>query len=258
MSAKGRGFSCAVPTRESENTVSELPESFTAWAKENKERIDAARERGTLPYFIKDNEDHVSRVFAPKRKTPLEIAEERHAKRTKEQAEEIKLRFWDRELSRKQPALAEEERNAITRNRLEIERILGIKKGKTMSIEEADRQSANPKFYEGKPLRINCATCTPAYMLRLWGFDVTAKGNVEGSPVRDVSRGKYMDLFKTTEGESIELASTRQWAKSKGYKAMPPKRYKEFYEEACKEEGVYYTVVEVERQRIRSRHNSSA
>ena len=80
------------PTEGSENAVDDLPDEFKAWLQENKGRIDAAA-RGSLPYFIKDNESLVGSVFAPKKKTLLEIAEERHAKRTKEEEDAIRERW---------------------------------------------------------------------------------------------------------------------------------------------------------------------
>ena len=73
-----------------------------------------------------------------------------------------------------------------------------------MSVEDADKQSANPNFvpeyiidpkgrytdghntlsknpnYDAKrdyANHINCQTCAPAYVLRLLGFNVTAKSN---------------------------------------------------------------------------------
>ena len=38
------------------NAVTEMPENFVKWVGENADRISEARQRGTLPYFIKDNE----------------------------------------------------------------------------------------------------------------------------------------------------------------------------------------------------------
>ena len=35
--------------------VSESPDNFKEWLESNKERISAADQRGTLPYFLKDN-----------------------------------------------------------------------------------------------------------------------------------------------------------------------------------------------------------
>ena len=89
----GRILNGEEPTEGSENEVNELPDEFKSWLQENKGRIDAAAARGSLPYFIKDNESLVGSVFAPKKKTLLEIAEERHAKRTKEEEDAIRERW---------------------------------------------------------------------------------------------------------------------------------------------------------------------
>ena len=89
----GRILNGEEPTGGSENEVNELPDEFKSWLQENKGRIDAATARGSLPYFIKDNESLVGSVFAPKKKTLLEIAEERHAKRTKEEEDAIRERW---------------------------------------------------------------------------------------------------------------------------------------------------------------------
>lgn len=81
------------PTEGSENAVDELPDEFKAWAKENEPRLEAAKARGTLPYFVRDNDALIDGAFAPKKKTLLEIAEERHAKRTKEEEDAIRERW---------------------------------------------------------------------------------------------------------------------------------------------------------------------
>ena len=81
------------PTEGSENAVDELPDEFKAWAKENEPRLEAAKARGTLPYFVRDNDALIGGAFAPKKKTLLEIAEERHAKRTKEEEDAIRQRW---------------------------------------------------------------------------------------------------------------------------------------------------------------------
>lgn len=44
------------PSEISMNEVTAPPENFTNWLEENAQRIDEARKRGTLPYFIRDNE----------------------------------------------------------------------------------------------------------------------------------------------------------------------------------------------------------
>lgn len=51
----------------SENEVSSLPSSFNEWIKQNEDRIANARDRGTLPYFFRDNEQMMARsVLDPK------------------------------------------------------------------------------------------------------------------------------------------------------------------------------------------------
>lgn len=43
----------------SPNMITEPPENFTKWCSENSERIDEARSRGTLPYWVMDNREFV-------------------------------------------------------------------------------------------------------------------------------------------------------------------------------------------------------
>jgi GNAT superfamily N-acetyltransferase len=47
---------------ESVNSVKDVPEGFTKWVEKNAGRIQAAEKRGTLPYFIKDNNDFVKDI----------------------------------------------------------------------------------------------------------------------------------------------------------------------------------------------------
>lgn len=65
------------PLRGSVNEVSGMPERFTRWIEDNADKIDNARARGTLPYFIRDNED----IINPKPLTPQDIARARHEAR---------------------------------------------------------------------------------------------------------------------------------------------------------------------------------
>ena len=43
------------PTTTSKNTVEDVPKGFSQWIEDNQERINRASERGTLPYFLRDN-----------------------------------------------------------------------------------------------------------------------------------------------------------------------------------------------------------
>lgn len=77
-------------TVQCEDEVKELPTQFTGWMDENKSRITDATQKGTLPYFIKDN----GTVINPP--TAKAIAKKRHEARTPEQAEAIKKAWWER------------------------------------------------------------------------------------------------------------------------------------------------------------------
>lgn len=83
----------------SPNEITSMPPNFKDWAVENKERIEKAQKRGTLPYFIKDNKKTVERIINPP--TALQRAKERHAARTPEQVEAIRKQWNDRKATRK-------------------------------------------------------------------------------------------------------------------------------------------------------------
>ena len=84
--------------------ITEPPEQFKQWLADNGDRLAGAASRGTTPYFITNNAKYTDPSWKPskatpaplpKPKTPLQIADERHAKRTPEQAEAIQER-WTR------------------------------------------------------------------------------------------------------------------------------------------------------------------
>lgn len=142
--------------------------------------------------------------------------------------------------------LTDAEKDAKARNNYEIETALGITTGKPMTVEQADRQSANPHYSRSdEQYSINCATCAPTYALRLMGFNVTAKGRVAGSgSLNDyVAYGRSFDMWKNVDGSATTPTITYDWMLSKGYKTMTAKRYREYFEESCPEEGVYVLTI---------------
>lgn len=133
-----------------------------------------------------------------------------------------------------------------------------------MTIEQADKQSANPKHklpyikdQNGKLVKnpnynrsdkqysINFATCAACYVLRLRGFDLTAKGNVENSKLlnEQLSRGKSFDVWKNIDGSPCSPNTYMNFMNQYGYKRMTPLRYKKFFEESCTEDGVYIVTI---------------
>ena len=180
--------------------------------------------------------------------------------------------------------------SSLEKNNIDLEKALGIKKGRPMTIAEADRQNANPLYEEefildengnyfencGKkyPIcwaffapknwlntkqrysrspnykveyHINCATCAIAYALRLRGFNVSAKGNVKGSLNRELSESgtKYFDVWKNADGTRVQPAMLASWARDRGKEGdyMSSDDYKTYFEETCKEKGVYIVTV---------------
>lgn len=48
-----------------DQSLQEYPQEFHTWVKENEERMEAAKAKGTLPYFIKDNKAAVEDILNP-------------------------------------------------------------------------------------------------------------------------------------------------------------------------------------------------
>lgn len=127
--------------------VTDVPDNFKEWIKDNEERIKAAEERGKIPYFLKDNRQAVEMILNPKeepiaepKKTALEIATERHSARTHEDVERIQTAWNER---RKQ---IESQTMSVDDSDLrEIADALGIPQGDTMSFEETNELRGNPK-----------------------------------------------------------------------------------------------------------------
>ncbi len=196
----------------------------------------ARREREETETALKSAENAKKEV--ERKLEILRAANARHAARTVSDSEKIrKFRKWRTEMPKD---LREKEKTAMAENWLEIEKKLGIAKGNPMSVEEADKQSANPNYSKGKEYRINCQTCAPAYVLRLHGFDITAKGNIPGSMSEFLSRGdRTFSLWKNFDGSDPTISLLSDFMAQKGYLKMSPARYVEFFEESCRETGIY-------------------
>ena len=140
--------------------------------------------------------------------------------------------------------ISREDRYAIAENRYNIEQILGVKQGKPMTIEEADKQSANPNYGKSKGFQINCSACTSCYTLREWGFNIVAGENTETSKIHEFSREKntklWYTLWRNPDGTPVSFESAKKWAAQKYYReTLSTKMYREFYEEKTKDPGTY-------------------
>lgn len=157
-------------------------------------------------------------------------------------------------------------------NMKNIEKSLGIKKGRPMTYEEADRQSANPRhvneyiadassrikikgtnihvrknpLYDAakhEQYGINCQTCAPAYALREWGFNIYAKGNTKafGDLSNYLSKGNnWLETWTEKDGSAVSITSFKDYLKAHpSWKHMTQQRYLQYFDEVCKEEGTY-------------------
>lgn len=66
--------------------ITEMPDKFKSWFEQNKDKIEASIERGTQPYFIRDNKSIIDNLFNPKKRTP-------------EQEQKL-IDFWDEKKKR--------------------------------------------------------------------------------------------------------------------------------------------------------------
>lgn len=139
--------------------------------------------------------------------------------------------------------LTDTEKRAIAEHNLILEKVLNIKKGKPMTVEDADKQSANPNYSKEYGYTVNCQTCAPAYALRLLGFDITAKAKTAGSLSEYLARQRSFEAWQNIDKTPAIPTLTLEWMMGKGYKMMTAKRYNEFFEETCKDEGVYILTI---------------
>lgn len=106
--------------------ITQYPENFKEWVRDNEDKILASHDIGTDPYFVRNNFNAVQDILNPKEQlTPLEIAEQRHANRTPEQEEAIRLKWQERQerIAAKKKA-AEAERIRIERIKKTAQNVL--------------------------------------------------------------------------------------------------------------------------------------
>lgn len=129
-------------------TIDKMPEKFDKWLKQNAERIERATQRGTLPYFLRDNDSILSHSnIIIKKGTKNDV----HKHLVKDDKFRVSVS------------------SELNAQLVEIEKALGVKRGKPMSILEADSGNVNPFRY-----RENCQASVVTMFARLLGFDVSA------------------------------------------------------------------------------------
>jgi hypothetical protein len=161
------------PTSDSVNAVGDVPKNFTQWVEKNSERIAQAEERGKVPYFIRDNREFVNPDGSSRSRKSSEKNSSSSGKSNSKGNGKSNGR------SSEKGGGNEGGNKQYVENLREVEKKLGIKRGKEMSFEEANELRGNINFYNGKgdEYKINCQCCVVANELRRRGFDVTAMPN---------------------------------------------------------------------------------
>ncbi len=121
----------------------------------------------------------------------------------------------------------------------EIEKILGIKKGRPMSYEYADNGRENPLYHKEKQYRVNCQTCTVTHELRRRGFNITAKGKHEGFNTIDERIMKWQHRFLAEDGTKETMNYSYTWKFRHHYSKMTLARKEEFILENLTNDGRY-------------------
>lgn len=94
-------------TWEPPGKINEPPAAFRDWLSANRDRLTSAEQRGTTPFFIRDNAKYTgakplpqTTSIEPPKKTIQEIAAERHAVRTPKEILDIQFRWSRRRFNR--------------------------------------------------------------------------------------------------------------------------------------------------------------
>ena len=179
---------------ESVNTVDDVPDNFKKWVADNEERITRAKQKGTEPYFVKDNRKYLNEGVQKGLNSDLGHKPTKHG----EMFEPIDM---------KKAKLSIEQETNLS----EIARKVGfsdkeIKAMSPMSFSDADGGSVNSLTGKNDNTRDNCQSCAPVFELRCRGVDVTAKGYVEGGFAEKLSNDQTL-AYITSDGKKPSLTA---------------------------------------------------
>lgn len=137
---------------DSVNSVKDVPEQFKEWISKNEKRIEKSRAKGTLPYFIKDNEKYINatKQYEMTLKDVEYILNNFDSKyfnnRTTEQVFDI---FKEKGFNKFDIAsLGMEIKNMVSENGLEVETMKIILRGNSMIINARSSLDNNGDFFD--------------------------------------------------------------------------------------------------------------
>lgn len=196
----------------SPHLVKKMPKVYDEYVKKEKDRILASMDRGTTPYWVRDNYKggDIRKKFVWERIGKTKF-------KTQAQKDAIQ-KAWDERKRKNAIEAARVKRHAnrddkaiqMAWNLRRVDNALakawGIKKGIEMSFADANflrgnilyeprylviegRYRRNPLYNStNEPYHINCQTCVVANEMRRRGWNVTATGNLKGSVNEIISR----------------------------------------------------------------------
>ena len=205
------------------NAVTDVPKEFKDWVEDNKER---AERSFSVPYFLKDNQQYLPKDYLDLygMKMPYDSYS----------AYEAAMKF-------------NRAHNVFSKDQLanirELNGVMPVVQGKIMNFTEADGTRPNPLFdLSSDDYSYNCATCVPTFLLRRWGFDISAGKYVKGD-------GKVYELsldplaaWKRKDGSFIKRADDevfehKEWAL--GRKSSQSKSLRSFIQNNTDNGGIY-------------------
>lgn len=248
----------------SPNLTTEMPKGYEEYIKANEKRIMRSVERGTEPWWIADNyidsDIHkpmvVGSSYYAGSKTPKGIAP------TGTTGSGVQLSDMKVVSQTTRPdgailtpqqlfKVMQEDRALYSQSLLdnmdELEQLLGLPRGTSMSWELANKGAENPLFNRGGVYHTNCQTATVVHELRRRGFNITAKGsNVFDSLIWNGKPFDWEERFLNADGTRVQVEKVKDWATRKGYNKISSQKLSEYFEEKTLTDGRYEVYIEWE------------
>lgn len=205
------------------NAVTDVPKEFKDWVEDNKER---AERSFSVPYFLKDNQQYLPKDYLDLygMKMPYDSYS----------AYEAAMKF-----NRAHNVFSKEQLANIR----ELNGVMPVVQGKIMNFTEADGTRPNPLYdTSSKDYSYNCATCVATFLVRRWGFDVSAGKYIAGKgQVYDLSQNVF-HIWRRKDGSAIQWADSEvlkhtEWSASR--KASQSKSLRSFIQNNTDKEGIY-------------------
>lgn len=231
----------------SPNLIKDMPDNYYEYIEKNRDRIERSIERGTQPWWISDNYigGDINSGFAALQHItvapsgvvlPGGVSAPGAIQQTQRKDGII---LGDDDVAK----ILQEDRTLYAAEQLknldEIEKLLGVSRGTSMSWEEANRGAENPLYNMGGQYTTNCQTATIVHELRRRGFNVTAKGSVDGIEKLYAQGFDWEERFLTPSGGKVHVENAKSWATRKGYKTLTKSRFAEYFEENIATDGRY-------------------